>query len=75
MRKHVGGLAASLMALAILAALAWSVVDWLDRPEVQVSYETGRCVAVRDYKAEYEGRVSEWSCDKLPERYERVWVR
>ena len=46
----------------------------LDRPEVQVSYRTGKCVKVVDHKARAEGRQSEWSCDRLPESYERVWV-
>lgn len=46
----------------------------LDRPEVHVSYSTGQCVEVVDHKAKHEGKTSPWSCDKLPETYERIWV-
>ncbi len=50
------------------------VAEVLDRPQVWVSHSTGECVEVKDFKAEHEGRESEWSCDNLPQRYEHVWV-
>lgn len=61
-------------ALLLAAALGRGVIDVLDAPEVHVSHASGECVKVRDFKAEYEGRKSEWSCARLPPRYDRVWV-
>lgn len=58
-----------------LAVLGVVVVDALDLPEVRVSYGTGRCVEVVDHRAAHQGVESEWSCDRLPPRYERVWVQ
>lgn len=69
--------------LAVAIALAffgiggsyfYSMLSYLDRPEVHVSYETKECVEVVDHKAAKEGLPSEWSCDSLPASYERVWV-
>lgn len=77
-RTHsVGALGYILMFLVVLllaVAGMRSLVEVLDRPEVRVSYLTGLCVEVKDYKAEHEGKPSRWSCDHLPPSYERVWV-
>ena len=61
-------------AVALAALVLHQFAALLDRPEVRVSYSTGECVEVVDHKARAEGRKSEWSCDRLPESYERVWV-
>lgn len=75
-----GRLGALSYALMFAAALGLAVLvlhqfaALLDRPEVRVSYLTGECIEVVDHKALAEGRESEWSCDRLPESYERIWV-
>ena len=55
-------------ALAILAALFF-LVTWiaLSVPVVEWSWTTQECVSVSPHEA--------GTCDQLPERYERVWVR
>lgn len=63
---------AAAVGLAALVLHQFAVL--LDRPEVRVSYTTGKCVEVVDHKARAEGRESEWSCDRLPKSYESVWV-
>lgn len=62
------------VALGLAALVLHQFAALLDRPEVRVSYLTSECVEVVDHKARAEGRESEWSCDRLPESYERVWV-
>jgi len=75
MRRTLASTAAVAVASAlVLAALTVAFVAWLTPPEDLVSYPTGRCVEVKDYKAEHEGRKSEWSCDRLPDAYDLVWV-
>lgn len=74
---RMGALGYALMfatAIGLAALVLYQLAALLDRPEVQVSYRTGKCVKVVDHKARAEGRQSEWSCDRLPESYERVWV-
>ena len=74
---RIGALDHALMfaVAVVLAALALhQFAALLDRPEVRVSHRTGKCVEVVDHKALAEGRESEWSCDRLPESYERIWV-
>ncbi|UGL62815.1 hypothetical protein [Xanthomonas phage MET13-T1] len=67
-------------ALCVLAVLVMGVLlirtfaQALDRPIVHVSWHSKECVQVEDPKAEYEGRKSEWSCEHMPEKYQRVWV-
>lgn len=69
------GYVAMFVAVAMLTLLVLhQFIVLLDRPEVHVSYSTGQCVEVVDHKAKHEGKQSEWSCDKLPETYERIWV-
>ncbi|URA07020.1 hypothetical protein P9A47_gp52 [Xanthomonas phage Elanor] len=59
-----------LMGLALIHSFAKA----MDLPIVHVSWETKECVEVKDPKAEYEGKESEWSCEHMPEKYQRVWV-
>ena len=63
-------LGALLLGLALIKQFA----AVLDQPQVHFSYPSDECVRVRDFKAEAEGRPSEWSCDNLPAKYEKVWV-
>ena len=68
----------ALTALLLMVAIVFLLMNLkrqLDMPEVQFSYSTKECVKVLDPKAEYEGRRSEWSCDRLPERYNHTWVQ
>lgn len=74
---RIGALGYALMfaaAVGLAALVLHQFAALLDRPEVRISYATGKCVEVVDHKARAEGRESEWSCDRLPESYERVWV-
>lgn len=64
-----GVVATALMGLA----LVYSFVRALDMPEVHVSYSSGECVRVDDPAAEHEGREP-YTCDRMPEKYRRVWV-
>lgn len=63
-----------LVTLILGVLLIQQFAEVLDRPEVYTSWSTKQCVEVKDPKAEFEGRVSEWSCDHLPEKYQHVWV-
>lgn len=75
---RVGVLSHAVLLVAVIGLVALTLhqlVVWLDRPEVQVSHTTGMCVEVVDYRARAEGRESEWSCDRLPESYQRIWVQ
>jgi hypothetical protein len=57
---------------AVLVVMIWSQVlaDTLDIPEVYTSTLTQQCERVINYA---EG--DEYSCDNLPEVYNKVWVR
>lgn len=74
-RALLGYLALMLVAALSAGLAVRSVVEALDLPEVRVSYGTGQCVEVVDHRALHHGVESEWSCDRLPPRYERVWVQ
>ena len=39
-------------------------------PEVQMSHSTGECVKVINYKEK-----DNYTCEKLPSRYNHVWVK
>lgn len=76
MGERLMGLATSAAGLAALVGFcAWAFLQAADMPEVHVSHSTGECVEVVDFRAEAEGRRSEYDCGRLPERYDRVWVR
>lgn len=55
-------------AVLLLWGLAGAFADYLDRPEVHISYLTRECVRVVNADG------SPGSCGALPDRYERVWV-
>lgn len=75
--SYVGPLLAVAAVLAFLAlggSFFFSILSYLDRPEVHISYETKECMEVVDKAAAEKGLTSEWSCTNLPPKYERVWV-
>lgn len=55
-------------AVLLLWGLAGVFADYLDLPEVHISYLTRECVRVVNADG------SAGSCEALPDRYERVWV-
>lgn len=55
--------------LGIFIALAWSVYQALDTPEVVFSWSTGKCLEV-NYMDGTKG-----DCNNLPEKYDHVWGR
>jgi len=54
-----------LCVVAAVIALAFTVAGHLSLPTVQVSNSTGECVRV----------LPEGSCDNLPPKYVREWVK
>lgn len=66
-------------ALCVLACLLAGVLlirqfaAVLDMPEVHQSWSTKECVLVDDPAAEHEGREP-YTCERMPEKYRRVWV-
>lgn len=56
------------LAVLLLWGLAGVFADYLDLPEVHISYRTRECVRVVNADG------SPGSCGALPDRYERVWV-
>jgi hypothetical protein len=59
-------LVAAILILVVLAI--WSVIIIITTPVVEFSHSTGECVAVYSHDDSY-------SCEVLPERFERVVVR
>jgi len=55
-------------AVLLLWGLAGAFADYLDRPEVHISYLTQECVSVVNADG------SRGDCSNLPKRYRRVWV-
>lgn len=73
---RIGALGYTLMfaaAVGLAALMLHQFAALLDRPEVHQSYWTKECVRVDDPAAEHEGREP-YTCDRLPEKYRRVWV-
>ena len=75
MQRHYLTYALAVLALLLMGcALIHSFAKVLDLPEVRESWSEKKCVKVLDPAAEAEGRKSEWSCDRLPDAYDLVWV-
>lgn len=72
--RAANAVAGLLMAGASIYFLVWAMLQAVDMPEVHVSSATGKCVRVVDFRAKDEGRESAYSCDRLPDKYDRVWV-
>jgi hypothetical protein len=60
------GLAGALLLTLLVNAVETS----LDRPDVHISHSTGECVKVLNY---VEG--DSYSCNNLPSKYNKVWVK
>lgn len=74
MPRHYLTYALLVLACLLLGCLfIQQFVEVLDRPAVHQSWSTKECVRVDDPAAEHEGRKP-YTCDRLPERYQRVWV-
>ena len=56
-------------AVLLLWGLAGAFADYLDRPEVHISYLTRECVSVVNADG------SRGDCSNLPKRYHHVWVQ
>lgn len=57
------------LGLIILAAIFYAVWDFANMPEVEVSNASGECVRV----VYADGKTG--TCNQLPERFDRVWVK
>lgn len=57
------------LGLIILSAMFYVVWDFANMPEVEVSNASGECVRV----VYADGKTG--NCNKLPERFDRVWVK
>lgn len=57
------------LGLMIFSALAYSFWEFMNLPEVEVSHATGKCVRV----VYADGKTD--TCDNMPDRFDRVWVR
>ncbi len=70
MLKNLGEfLLKGFLGLIILLALLYAVWDFANMPEVEVSNASGECVRV----VYADGKTG--SCNKLPKRFDRVWVQ
>jgi len=69
LRDHARWAAPLAFAVLTLGGLAGVFADYLDLPEVHISYLTRECVRVVNADG------SPGSCGALPDRYERVWVK
>jgi hypothetical protein len=63
-------IAAGLAAAVIFSLFLNAIETALDRPDVHISNSTGECVRVLNY---VEG--DSYSCDNLPSKYNKVWVK
>lgn len=57
------------LGLIILAAIFYVAWDFFNMPEVEISNASGECVRV----VYADGKTG--TCNKLPERFDRVWVQ
>lgn len=55
--------------IIILALCTVALCKALNTPEVEISYSTKQCVRV----VYMDGTITD--CSKLPEKYDRVWVK
>lgn len=57
------------LGLIIFTALAFTLWDFMNLPEVEISHASGQCVRV----VYADGKTG--SCDQKPDRFDRVWVK
>jgi len=63
-------IAAGLAAAILLSLFLNSIEKALDRPDVHISHSTGECIRVLNY-----AENDRYSCDNLPSKYNKVWVK
>ena len=59
----------SCVVLILIGTVMMATDDFLDMPDVKVSYTTGECIEVISY-----GDV-EYTCETLPRRYNHIYVK
>ena len=70
MLKNALNFLGALVAIIIILALCTvALCKALNTPEVEISYSTKQCVRV----VYMDGTITD--CSKLPEKYDRVWVK
>lgn len=63
-------IAAGLAAAVILSLFLNAIEEALDRPDVHISHSTGECVKVLNYAED-----DQYTCEDLPSKYNKVWVK
>ena len=70
MLKNALNFLGALVAIIIILALCTvALCKALNTPEVEISYSTKQCIRV----VYMDGTITD--CSKLPEKYDRVWVK
>ena len=59
-----------LIVCGLIIGLAWAMTSVAQMPDVYVSNSTGECVKVINYDERFD-----YTCENLPEKYNRVWVK
>ena len=60
---------------AVIGAGIFAMVDYaFSIPDVLVSYETNMCQQVQNYDSVLFGTTA-YSCENMPEKFNRVWVK
>ena len=60
---------------SVVGLAAFVVLDYATSiPSVMMSYSTNRCVEVWNYPSVLFG-TSEYSCERMPEKFNWVWVK
>lgn len=63
-------IAAGLAAAVIFSLFLNAIEESLDRPDVHISHSTGECVKVLNYAED-----DTYTCENLPSKYNKVWVK
>lgn len=69
LKNALNFLRALVAVIIILALCTVALCKALNTPEVEISYSTKQCVRV----VYMDGTITD--CSKLPEKYDRVWVK
>lgn len=56
--------------VSVLISLLFILGDAMNIPDVMVSYSTGECVEVLNYKED-----DKYSCIDMPSKYNHMWVK
>lgn len=69
LKNALNFLGALVAIITILALCTVTLYKALNTPEVEISYSTKQCIRV----VYMDGKITD--CSKLPEKYDRVWVK